>query len=243
MASRQEGVVRPAHRTVAVVPAAGRGLRMGGAVPKQFLTLAGLPILIHSLRVLEQATAVNEIILTVPAADRAYCLNEIVARYGFHKITKVVPGGEQRQDSVRHGLAELDQNADVVLIHDAVRPFLTTDMVARVVEAAAEHGAAIVAMPMRDTVKRVGADGFIESTVDRNHLWLAQTPQAFQRSLLQMAHRKAQLEKYHATDDAQLMEWLGHRVAIVEGSGENIKITRPEDLAMGEAILAARARR
>jgi 2-C-methyl-D-erythritol 4-phosphate cytidylyltransferase len=238
----QEGAVRPPSRTVAVVPAAGRGLRMGGSTPKQFLSLAGLPILVHSLRVLEHAVAVTEIILTVPAADREYCLNEIVARHGFHKITKVVPGGEQRQDSVRHGLAEVDQNADVVLIHDAVRPVLTTDMVARVVDAAAEHGAAIVAIPMRDTIKRVRADGFIESTVDRNHLWLAQTPQAFQRPLLQVAHRKAQLENYHATDDAQLMEWLGHRVAIVEGSGENIKITRPEDLGIGEAILAARGR-
>ena len=213
---------------------------MGGSTPKQFLTLNGLPILVHSLRVLEHAAAVAEIILTVPAADREFCLNDIVARYGFHKITKVVAGGEQRQDSVRHGLAEVDQNADVVLIHDAVRPFLTTDMVARVVDAAAQHGAAIVAIPMRDTIKRAGPDGFIESTVDRNHLWLAQTPQAFQRPLLQMAHRKAQLEKYHATDDAQLMEWLGHRVAIVEGSGENIKITRPEDLGIGEAILTAR---
>ncbi len=243
MASGQEGGVRPPPRTVAVVPAAGRGLRMGGFTPKQFLTLDGLPILVHSLRILENAAAVSEIIVTVPAADREYCLNEIVARYRFQKITKVVPGGEQRQDSVRHALAELDQNADVVLIHDAVRPFLTADMVTRVVDAAAQHGAAIVAIPMRDTIKRVGADGFIESTVDRNHLWSAQTPQAFQRSLLQTAHLKAQLEKYHATDDAQLMEWFGHRVAIVEGSSENIKITRPEDLGIGEAILAARVRR
>ena len=141
---------------------------------------------------------------------------------------------------MRHGLAELDQDVDVVLIHDAVRPFLTADMVVRVIDAAAQHGAAIVAIPMRDTIKRVGADGMIETTIDRNHLWQAQTPQAFQRTLLQTAHRKAYLEKYHATDDAQLMEWLGHRVAIVDGSGENIKITRPEDLGIGEAILAAR---
>ncbi len=244
MGKAQEGAVKPPSRiTVAVVPAAGRGLRMGGTTPKQFLSLAGLPILVHSLRVLEHAAVVAEIILTVPEADREYCLNEIVARHGFRKITRVVPGGEQRQDSVRHGLAEVDQNSDVVLIHDAVRPFLTTDMVTRVVNAAAEHGAAIVAIPMRDTIKRVKADGFIESTVDRNHLWLAQTPQAFQRPLLQAAHRKAQLENYHATDDAQLMEWLGHRVAIVEGTGENIKITRPEDLEIGEAILAARGGR
>ncbi|HET7057829.1 MAG TPA: 2-C-methyl-D-erythritol 4-phosphate cytidylyltransferase [Nitrospiraceae bacterium] len=236
-------MVRQAPRTAAVVPAAGRGLRMGGSTPKQFLTLGGLPILVHALRVLEESPAVTEIILTVPAADREYCLNEIVARYKFHKITKVVPGGEQRQDSVRHGLAELDQDVDVVIVHDAVRPFLTAEMVARAIDAAAEHGAAIVAIPMRDTIKRVGSDGLIESTIDRNHLWLAQTPQAFQRTLLQAAHRKARIENYHATDDAQLMEWLGHRVVIVEGSGENIKITRPEDLGIGEAILAARERR
>ena len=234
-------MVKQAPRTAAVVPAAGRGLRMGGATPKQFLTVGGLPILVHALRVLEGSTAVTEIILAVPAADREYCLNEIVARYQFHKITKVVPGGEQRQGSVRHGLAELDQDVDIVIVHDAVRPFLTADMVARVIDAAAQHGAAIVAIPMRDTIKRAGVDGLIETTVDRNHLWQAQTPQAFQRTLLQTAHRKAYLEKYHATDDAQLMEWLGHRVAIVEGSGENIKITRPEDLGIGEAILAARA--
>jgi 2-C-methyl-D-erythritol 4-phosphate cytidylyltransferase len=233
-------MVRQAPRTAAVVPAAGRGLRMGGSTPKQFLTVGGLPILVHALRVLEGSPAVTDIILTVPAADREYCLNEIVARYKFHKITKVVPGGEQRQDSVRHGLAQLDHDVDIVIVHDAVRPFLTADMVIRAIDAAAQHGAAIVAIPMRDTIKRVGSDGLIESTIDRSHLWLAQTPQAFQRALLQTAHRKAQIENYHATDDAQLMEWLGHRVAIVEGSGENIKITRPEDLGIGEAILAAR---
>jgi 2-C-methyl-D-erythritol 4-phosphate cytidylyltransferase len=213
---------------------------MGGATPKQFLTLGGLPILVHALRVLEESPAVTEIILTVPAADREYCLNEIVARYKFRKITKVVPGGEHRQDSVRHGLAQLDQGVDMVLVHDAVRPFLTVDMVARVIDAAAKHGAAVVAIPLRDTIKRVDAGGLIESTVDRSHLWSAQTPQAFQRSLLQAAHRKAHLEHYQATDDAQLMEWLGHPVTTVEGSGENMKITRPEDLRIGEAILAAR---
>lgn len=238
-----ESMVRHAPRTAAVVPAAGRGVRMGGSTPKQFLTLGGLPILVHALRVLEESAAVTDIILTVPSADREYCLNEVVARYKFHKIIKVVPGGEQRQDSVRHGLAEVDQDVDIVIVHDAVRPFLTADMVARVVHAAVQQGAAIVAIPMRDTIKRVGADGLIEATVDRNHLWLAQTPQAFQRTLLQTAHRKAHIAHYQATDDAQLMEWLGHRVAVVEGSGENIKITRPEDLGIGEAILAAREKR
>jgi 2-C-methyl-D-erythritol 4-phosphate cytidylyltransferase len=113
-------------------------------------------------------------------------------------------------------------------------------MVRDVIEQAAKHGAAIVAIPMRDTVKQVGADGTVERTVDRRHLWLAQTPQAFRRDWLEEAHRKAQLEGIGATDDAHLVELLGRRVAVVEGSGENIKVTRPEDMVIGEAILAAR---
>ncbi|TAJ33229.1 MAG: 2-C-methyl-D-erythritol 4-phosphate cytidylyltransferase [Nitrospirae bacterium] len=230
-----------ANRTVAVVPAAGRGLRMGGHVPKQFLTLGGVPILVHSLRALEASSCVEAIILAVPEADREFCLREIVAPYGFKKVTKIVAGGAQRQDSVRHGLAAVDEEeVEVVLVHDAVRPFVTPDMVQRVVEAAARHGAAVVAIPMRDTVKQVGADGLIEKTVDRGQLWLAQTPQAFRLARFQEAHRKADIDGFHGTDDVQLVERLGYPVAVVEGSGENIKITRPEDLAIGEAILAAR---
>lgn len=213
---------------------------MGGQVPKQFLTLGGLPILVHSLRALEASPCVDAIILAVPEADREFCLREIVAPYGFKKVTKVVAGGAQRQDSVRHGLAAVDEEAEVVLVHDAVRPFVTLDMVQRVVEAAAKHGAAVVAIPMRDTVKQVGADGLIEKTVERGQLWLAQTPQAFRLARFQEAHRKADIDGFHGTDDVQLVERLGYSVAVVEGSGENIKITRPEDLAIGEAILASR---
>lgn len=216
---------------------------MGGRLPKQFLTLGGMPILVHSLRALEAADSVSEIILAVPEADREFCLSEIITPYGFKKVTKIVAGGAQRQDSVRHGLEAVGADVNVVLVHDAVRPFLTVDMIGRVVEAAVKHGAAVVAIPMRDTVKLVGADGLIEKTVDRGGLWLAQTPQAFRRTLFQEAHRRAQLDGFHGTDDVQLVERLGHPVAVVEGSGENIKITRPEDLGIGEAILAARSKR
>lgn len=215
---------------------------MGGAVPKQFLMLGGLPILVHSLRALEHCSAVTDILLAVPPADRRYCLTEIVEKHGFHKVRKIVAGGGQRQDSVRHGLQEVDPEVEIVLVHDAVRPFLTDAMIRGVIEAAARHGAAIVAVPMRDTVKRAGPDQFVEETLDRGRLWMAQTPQGFHKALLQEAHRKAQLEGYHGTDDAQLVERIGHQVAIVEGNGENIKITRPEDLVIGEAILAGRAR-
>lgn len=213
---------------------------MGGTVPKQFLALGGLPLLVHALRVLEASSAIHGVILAVPQTEREYCLDQVVVPHGFKKVSKIVSGGEHRQDSVHHALAEVDRETEIVLVHDAVRPFLTERMVREVIEQAAKHGAAIVAIPMRDTVKQVGADGAIERTVDRRHLWLAQTPQAFRRDWLEEAHRKAQLEGVRATDDAHLVELLGRRVAVVEGSGENIKVTRPEDMIIAEAILAAR---
>ncbi len=216
---------------------------MGSAVPKQFLALEGVPILVHALRVLEAVPAIHEIILAIPEPDREYCLRHVIEPHGLKKVTKIVAGGARRQDSVRHALEAVSAGTELVLVHDAVRPFLTSAMVVQALEQAAKHGAAIVAVPMRDTVKQAGAGGLIVKTIDRGSLWLAQTPQAFRRALLLEAHRKAELDGVHATDDAQLVERLGQTVAIVEGSPENIKITRPEDLAMGEAILASRSKR
>lgn len=213
---------------------------MGGSVPKQFLALGGQPIILHSLRILQSSPVIDEIILAVPQSDMDYCLTQIVTPHHFTKVTKIVPGGEERQDSVRHALEEVDQEVDVVLVHDAVRPFLTERMVEEVVSVARAKGAAIVALPMKDTVKQVGTDHVIERTVDRRPLWLAQTPQAFRRDWLLAAHRKAHGKGVHATDDAYLVEWCGHPVSVVEGSGENIKVTRPEDMIIGEAILASR---
>lgn len=213
---------------------------MGGPVPKQFLALGGQPIIVHTLRVLQASSAIDEILLAVPQAEMEYCLAHIVKPHRFTKVTKVVPGGAERQDSVRHALEAVPEGADLVLVHDAVRPFLTERMVEDVVTVARAKGAAIVALPVRDTVKQVGADRVIERTVDRRPLWLAQTPQAFRRDWLLAAHRKALAEGIHATDDAYLVEWAGHPVSVVEGSGENIKVTRPEDLVIGEAIWAAR---
>ena len=213
---------------------------MGGSVPKQFLALGGEPLVVHSLRVLQASPAIDEIMLAVPHADLDYCLNDLAVRFGFSKITKVVAGGKERQDSVRHALEHVPEETEIVVVHDAVRPFVTEGMVTDVVEAARRVGGAIVALPMRDTVKQVGAERRIERTVDRQPLWLAQTPQAFRRDQLLAAHRKAYAEKVHATDDAFLFEWAGHPVVVVEGSGENIKVTRPEDMIIGEAILASR---
>jgi 2-C-methyl-D-erythritol 4-phosphate cytidylyltransferase len=227
---------------VAIVPAAGRGLRMGGSVPKQFLSLAGEPLVVHSLRILQAAHTVDEIVLAVPESDIDYCANDLVKQHGFSKVRNVVAGGIERQDSVRHALEQVTELTEIVLVHDAVRPFLTGQMVSDVIAMAEKHGAAIIALPMRDTVKQVGLDHVIERTVDRRPLWLAQTPQAFRRQWLQEAHRKAHAEGIHATDDAYLIEWLGHSVMVVEGSGENIKVTRPEDIVIAEAILASQVK-
>lgn len=229
-----------ARKTVALVPAAGRGLRMGGLVPKQFLSIGGLPLIVHSLRTLQASSVIDAIVLAVPQADLAYSQSDIVDAYRFTKVFNVVAGGQERQDSVRNALAVLDDQVEIVVVHDAVRPFLTERMLEDVVAAARATGAAIIALPMRDTVKYVGADHVIERTVDRRPLWLAQTPQAFRRDWLQEAHRRAQIEAVPATDDAYLLEWMGHSVRVVEGSGENIKVTRPEDMVIGEAILASR---
>lgn len=213
---------------------------MGSTVPKQFMLLGGLPLLVHSLRVLQASPVVSEIIVAVPETDRQSCQSDIVSRYQLTKVSEVVAGGAQRQDSVRHALQAAGEDVDVALVHDAVRPFLTEEMIELVVARARQVGGAIVAIPMRDTVKVASEDLLVQRTVDRQQLWLAQTPQAFRASLLREAHEKARAEGVHATDDALLLERYGHPVAIVEGRGDNIKVTRPEDLPIAEAILAAR---
>ena len=227
-------------RVVAVVPAGGTGKRMGAGTPKQFLMLGGVPMMLHSLRALERAPSVSEVVLVVPKQDRERALTDVVERYGLKKVMKVVPGGATRQESVHHGLNEVDEDAEIVVVHDAVRPFVTEDLIERSIEAARKHGGAIVAVPMKDTPKQAGPDGLIQRTLNRAELWLAQTPQTFRRALIVEAYRKAEIEHLHATDDAALVERLGHKVGIVEGSWENIKVTTREDMVLAEAILAAR---
>lgn len=232
--------MKRAGKVVAVVPAGGTGKRMGVGTPKQFLMLGGVPMMLHALRVLDRTPGVTEVILVVPKEERDRALAEVVERYGLKKVLKVVPGGATRQESVQHGLNEVDEDVEIVVVHDAVRPFITEDRIERSIEAARKHGGAIVAVPMKDTPKQAGPDRLIQRTLDRTDLWLAQTPQTFRRALVAEAYRKAAIAHVHATDDAALVERLGHKVAIVEGSWENIKITTPEDMILAEAILAAR---
>ena len=220
----------------AVVPAGGTGTRMGGIVPKQFLELDGKPILYYTLKTLQDCGIISELILVVP--EKEYD-NACIDWLGKPEIvTKVVVGGEKRQDSVYNGFCELSPQTEIVLVHDGVRPFLSHQMIQESVDAAREYGAAITAIPVNDTIKRVDDSGLVSQTVDRENLWRVQTPQVFRYELLQEAFKKANSEKFYGTDEGTLIEHLGKPVKVVEGSEQNIKITRPEDLRLSEIFIS-----
>ena len=227
------------NRVVAVIPAAGLGTRMGGNLPKQYLKIGGVPLLVYSLRILDGIEAITEIILAVPEADLGYCQEEVVQGFGIKKVSQVVAGGRRRQDSVRNALSAVTSSPEWVLVHDAARPFVTVPMVSQALETAYQVGGAVIAIPMPDTVKRVDATGRIQETLRRDPLWLIQTPQVFRFSWLVEAHQMAETKSLEVTDDAALIEQLGYPVSVVQGSSTNIKITRPEDLQLGEAILTS----
>jgi 2-C-methyl-D-erythritol 4-phosphate cytidylyltransferase len=221
---------------VAIIAAAGQGTRMAGKRPKQFLELAGTPILIHTLKVFERCDAIHEIIVVL-AAEEASGFLVLAQEHGLSKVTKAVPGGRSRAESVLHGLRAVDANAiEIVAVHDGVRPFVTTEEISRTVEAAKVYGAAILVSAPVDTIKEVKA-GAVVRTLDRSALRNALTPQCFHYRLLARAYEQADVSDSELTDESSLVERLGSRIAIVEGSARNIKITREEDLLIGEAIL------
>jgi len=224
---------------VAIVPAAGQGARMGSHTPKQYLTLGEIPILVFCLQILQRVSDIDDIILSVPERDREFCWQGIVRAYHLNKVSQVVAGGRRRQDSVRHGMLAIPSSTELVVVHDGVRPFIDERMVKEVINSARRVGAAVAALPIHDTVKRVGSDHLIRETLKREELWQIQTPQAFRYDWLFEGHRLAQEQMWDVTDDAAIIERLGHPVSVVEGSCFNIKITRPEDLILGEAIRQA----
>ena len=225
--------------TYAIVPAGGHGARMGSRRPKQYLRLGQAPILVATLKALARARSIAGIVVAVPEAQVAVT-RRLLARARVPKILDVVAGGADRQESVWRGLQRLPEDARVVVVHDAVRPFITADLVERV-RAAGAGGAATCGTPVRDTVKRV-TDGAVESTIPRQGLWLTQTPQAFTRDLLWEAHDKARRDGFAGTDDAVLVERLGMPVAMVPGLAQNLKITTPEDLRTARAWVRPRRR-
>jgi 2-C-methyl-D-erythritol 4-phosphate cytidylyltransferase len=210
-----------------LVPAGGLGTRLGGHTPKQFLQVGGATILARTLTHFVRHPGVRAIVVAAPAEHLART-RRLVARSGRHPV-EVVAGGATRQESVWQALQAVPGDVDVVLVHDAVRPFIDRRLIDAVVAAAVAHGAAICALPIAETVKRV-RDAVVETTLDRSGLWAVQTPQAFRAALLREAHDKARREGVVATDDAMLVEWLGQPVRVVPGLAGNVKITTPEDL-------------
>ena len=204
--------------------------------PKQLLALNGTPILVHTIRKFDASSLIDYIIVTAPreAVDE---VRDMVKSAGFKKSVQVIEGGERRQDSVAMGLNQLQPGTDIVAVHDGVRPFVSTEDVETVVRQAERSGAAILAVPIVDTVKHAERE-FVESTLTREHLVLAQTPQVFRTEILKQAFEHAAKDEYYGTDESSLVERMGHPVAIVRGSERNIKITRPSDLVLARAFLA-----
>ncbi|MFC5559544.1 2-C-methyl-D-erythritol 4-phosphate cytidylyltransferase [Ureibacillus thermophilus] len=220
-----------------VLPAAGSGKRMGAGTNKLFLSLADKPILIHTLEVFEKDSKCTGIYLAVKPEEREY-IQRLLNEYNITKVKGLPNGGKERQHSV-HACLKVMKDVDIVLVHDAARPFILQSVIDRLVETAYEKGAAIAGVRAKDTMKKV-REGIIVETVEREDLWAIQTPQAFRFELLRQAEDLAEKVGFLGTDEAMLVERLGHEIHIVESSYENIKITTKEDLIFGEAILKNR---
>ncbi len=234
--SRASRGSRAVRDIVVIVPAGGAGTRLGGGTPKQFLGLGGAPILAVTVRRLVRHPRVGAVVVAAPAAHVARARRLLAGSAGLVPVA-VVAGGATRQESVWRALQAAPPEAAIVVVHDAVRPFVTPALVAAVAEAARADGAAICALPIAETVKRV-QDGLVEATLDRATLWAVQTPQAFRAPLLREAHEKALRDGFVGTDEAMLVERLGHRVRVVAGDARNIKITTPADLRRARAWAA-----
>lgn len=225
----------------AIVPAAGAGVRMEADRPKQFRPLGDRPLLVHTLQRLSDSPLIETVVVVVPADWVAKARSELIEPYGLAKVGAVVAGGAERQDSVAAGLEALGPEVDLVVVHDGVRPFMTEAMIADVVEAARAVGAAVAAIPVAETVKRV-ADGVVVETVSRDGLYRVQTPQAFRREVLAEALERARAEGVVGTDEAALVERFGRPVRVVAGSAVNLKVTSPEDWSLAESILSSLGR-
>ena len=224
-------------KTDAVIVSAGKSHRFMEGRKKQFHFLGGRPILAHTLDKFETCPLVRSILLVVGQEDMDYCLKEVIEKYKFQKVSQIIPGGKRRQDSVKNGMDALQKDADIVAIHDGVRPFVTKAMIEDSIHFAVRHGAVVLAMPVKDTIKISNPDGTVLKTLDRESLWQIQTPQTFQTNVIKEAYYRATEDGFIGTDDASLVERLGVKVHILPGSYTNIKITTPEDLLLANLFL------
>lgn len=223
-------------RCEVIIVAGGQGRRMGHQKPKAFISLEQKPLLIHTLETFAQMEIITGIILVVPSGWEETCATFCHSSRGQHKVTTIVCGGVRRQDSVRLGLEKLHPQTSVVLIQDAARIFTSPALINRVIQGVKTHGAAIPAVAVTDTLKRVNQQQEVEATVERRQLVMVQTPQGFERHLLEQAYQQAWQNQANATDDASLVEALGHRVHVVEGDMLNFKLTTPQDLILARAL-------
>jgi 2-C-methyl-D-erythritol 4-phosphate cytidylyltransferase len=221
-------------KSIAIIPAAGLGTRMHSQDPKQFLSLEGVPIILLTLRKFAQCDLVSTILVAVRDSDRSR-LEELVSQEGLESRIQMVPGGTYRQDSVYNGFCSALPDTDVVVVHDAVRPFIEVDLISSVIREAYARGSAILAVPCVDTVKQVEKN-LVTATLPRERIVLVQTPQAFRYAVLQEAFEKARADHFFGTDEASLVERLGHEVYVVRGSERNLKITKPSDIPLAELL-------
>jgi len=224
-------------RIVALIAAAGLGKRMNAKISKPFIPIFGKPILAYTVEKFEQCKFIEKIYLIVNQEERDLCSKDIILKYNFSKVQELIAGGETRQDSVYNGLKILNSDTDIVVIHDGARPLVEETLIQDSIKAAQKYGAAIVAIPLKDTVKKSQKDFFINKTLNREEIWRAQTPQTFKYDIILSAYHQAYKDKFFTTDDAAIVEKYGHKVKMIIGSEENIKITTPFDIIIAENFL------
>lgn len=232
----------PCVKIGAVIPAAGQGKRMGGQGNKLLLELAGTPILLYTLKTFQACPLIQEIVIPAASIDIPV-IEELVQSQGINKVAAIVAGGQERQESVRKGIQYLSPEIKRVVVHDGARPLLTGEELMSFLENTAGVEAAVMAVPVKDTIKIINEEGWVLETPSRSSLRAIQTPQIFNRDLLEKVHKLAEEEGFQGTDDASLLEWQGYKVRIAEGSYENIKITTPEDLLLAEALMRRRQKK
>jgi 2-C-methyl-D-erythritol 4-phosphate cytidylyltransferase len=221
----------------AVILSAGKGSRMKAEINKQFLLLQNKPVIVHALEAFEQCSEIDEIIVVAASDELQYFRTNIIDKFNFNKVRGVIAGGLERQQSAYNGLKSISQDCEIVLIHDGARPFVSQQTIIDCINEAKICGAASAGMPSKDTIKLVDENDMVTLTPPRDRVWQTQTPQAFKRTLIIEAHEITQNKGITATDDAMLVEMLGYPVKMVAGSYENIKITTPDDLSLGEQLI------
>lgn len=221
----------------AIVLAAGKGARMNAKMNKQYMLINGKPLLAQTLAAFQGCNAINSIILVVGKEELKTCKKQIIDVYGFDKVDKLIPGGSERQQSVYNGIMELKDDCSIVVIHDGARPILPEGIIERCIEGAKIYGAVSAGMPAKETVKILDEEGFAAYTPERGKVWVTQTPQAFRHDIIRRAHENANIKGISGTDDAFLVESMGIKVKMIEGSYENIKVTTPEDIIIAETLM------